>query len=103
MGLHRLTHVTMGVPNIAEVASYYEDFGLVPADDGHRFTTVDGGEQLRLVKSGRRHLVELGVGADDRDDLGRIMSRLARLGIAFDNTGTTVSAHDPGTAVMVRV
>lgn len=31
MPLHRLTRVTIGVPNLAETAAYYEDFGLTPA------------------------------------------------------------------------
>ena len=103
MGLHRLTHVVMGVPNVAEVASYYQDFGLTPTSGDHRFGTVDGGEQLRLVKTGRRRLVELGVGADDGDDLGRVASRLNKLGISFERTDTTVTAREPGTDVVVRV
>ena len=34
MALHRLTSVTMGVPNVAETAAYYDEFGLVPDGDG---------------------------------------------------------------------
>jgi hypothetical protein len=30
MSLHRLTRVVMGVPNVAETAAYYEEFGLDP-------------------------------------------------------------------------
>jgi len=93
----------MGVPNIAEVASYYQDFGLTPARGEHRFRTVDGGEQLRLMKTARRRLLELGVGADDGDDLGRVASRLEKLGIRFERTTTTISARDPGTDVLVHV
>src|SRR5689334_3811489 len=103
MPLHRLTHVVMGVPNVAEVASYYRDFGLTPTTYDHRFSTVDGGEQLTLVKTARRRLVELGVGADDADDLVRVASRLDKLGISYERTDTTVSAHDRGTEAVVRV
>ena len=103
MPLHRLTRVVMGVPNVTEVASYYRDFGLTPTTGDHRFSTVDGGEQLALVKTARRRLVELGVGADDADDLGRVASRLDKLGISYERTDTTVSAHDRGTGAVVRV
>src|ERR1700678_1344330 len=34
MALHRLTSVTMGVPNVSETADYYAEFGLTPAGDG---------------------------------------------------------------------
>ncbi len=56
MALHRLTSITIGVPDVAATAPYYERFGLRPAGDG-RFATVDGGEQLRLVASPVRRLV----------------------------------------------
>jgi hypothetical protein len=103
LALHRLTDIVMGVPNIAEVSSYYQDFGLTAVDGGNRLGTVDGGEQLRLVKTGRRRLAELGIGADDGDDLGRIASRLDGLGIPFERADTTVAVFDPGTEVFVRV
>ena len=104
MSLHRLTSITIGVPNPAPTAAYYEEFGLTPTGDG-RFATADGGEQLRLVAAPRRRLRELGVGADDADDLGRIAAALSRLGIAAERTPTTLVAVDPGTAVraVVRV
>jgi catechol 2,3-dioxygenase-like lactoylglutathione lyase family enzyme len=31
MSLHGLLSVTMGVPNVAETAAYYTDFGLAPS------------------------------------------------------------------------
>ena len=49
MALHRLTSITIGVPNVAETAAYYTDFGLDPARR-RRFGTADGGEQLELVR-----------------------------------------------------
>ena len=33
MSLHRLASVTIGVPNVDEVALYYRDFGLHPERD----------------------------------------------------------------------
>jgi hypothetical protein len=44
------------------------EFGLAERAPG-TFATSNGGEQLRLLPATRRGLVELGVGADDRDDL----------------------------------
>ncbi|MEV0848389.1 VOC family protein [Streptomyces sp. NPDC049954] len=116
MSLHRLTQIVMGVPNVEQTASYYTDFGLTaggsasPAPEaaaapgrGPVLSTVDGGEQLRLVRTARRRLVELGVGADDPDDLDRVAASLARLGVRAERTATSVSATDPGTEVVVRV
>jgi hypothetical protein len=102
MALHRLTTITLGVPAVAPVASYYEEFGLTPLGEG-RFATADGGEQLRLVTAPTRRLVELGIGADDADDLGRIGRSLAGLGVTTEVTGDTLVAHDAGTQVRVVV
>ncbi len=92
MPLHRLTKITLGVPNVEQTAAYYTEFGLTPAPrsrsastdvgtpapTGDRtFATVDGGEQLRIIHSPRRRLLELGVGADDPDDLDRVAAALA--------------------------
>jgi catechol 2,3-dioxygenase-like lactoylglutathione lyase family enzyme len=107
--LHRLTGITLGVPNVAETAAYYADFGLTgrerPSGDetGALLATVDGGEQLKLVTAGRRRLVQLGVAADDPDDLDRIAAALSRLDLAFRRTGSTLSVVDPGTEVEVVV
>ena len=103
MALHRLTRIVMGVPNVAEVSSYYREFGLSPTDEPHRFATTDGGEQLRIVPAVSRRLVQLCVGTDDLDDLGRITSALDRLGVACTREDTSVTAVDPGTGVSVRV
>ncbi len=102
MSLHRLTTITLGVPDPAPVAAYYEEFGLTPLGDG-RFASADGGEQLRLVATPTRRLVELGIGADDADDLGRITAALRALDVASTTTGDTLVAHDAGTRVRVVV
>ncbi|MFC5677927.1 VOC family protein [Aeromicrobium endophyticum] len=110
MPLHRLTSITMGVPDVAATAAYYEDFGLTPvapvvpgATDVARFSTVDGGEQLAITHSSRRRLVELGVGVDDPDDLDRVARSLNRLELDVVRTASSVEAKDPGTQVRVRV
>ena len=102
MALHRLTSVSIGVPNVAETAAYYEEFGLTRLDD-HRFATVDGGQQLRLVASARRRLVELGIGVSDPDDLDSVARRLDTVGATVEQTSNAVTALDPGTAVRVVV
>ena len=47
MPLHRLSSITIGVPDVAEAAAYYAEFGLEQVTP-NRFATQDGGEQLRL-------------------------------------------------------
>ncbi|GAA1369481.1 VOC family protein [Streptomyces beijiangensis] len=113
MSLHRLTQIVMGVPNVEQTAAYYADFGLTPVGGStggtaapqrsHTLSTIDGGEQLRIVHSSRRRLVELGVGADDPDDLDRVAASLARLDVPVHRTAGSVTAVDPGTEVLVRV
>jgi catechol 2,3-dioxygenase-like lactoylglutathione lyase family enzyme len=102
MALHRLTTLTLGVPDVAAAAAYYEEFGLTPLGEG-RFATVDGGEQLRLVAAPTRRPIALGVGADDPDDLGRVAAALRRLDVRAEQTDEAVTAVDAGTNVRVRV
>jgi len=118
MALHRLTSITLGVPNVRETADYYTDFGLLPSPDQvfsaysgeqlvdapeYRFSTPDGGEQLRIVHSPRRRLTQLGVGAEDPDDLDRIAASLGRLDLAVKRDDTSLSVEDPGSEVRVVV
>jgi hypothetical protein len=108
MGLHRLTSITMGVPDVLSTAAYYAEFGLTPATDPGtdgvaRFSTVDGGEQLAIAYAPRRRLLHLGVGVDDSDDLERVARAMERLEVDTVRTGTSVEALDPGTQVRVRV
>ncbi|WP_040786772.1 VOC family protein [Nocardia pneumoniae] len=102
MTLHHLTSVTIGVPNVAETASYYTDFGLTPDGDGW-FTTRDGGRQLRIVQAPARRLVELHIGADDADDISRIAASLTRLGIDASRTAHRISAVEQATGVRATV
>jgi hypothetical protein len=102
MALHRLTSITLGVPAVAPVAAYYEEFGLAPLGAA-RFATVDGGDQLRLVSAPTRRLVELGIGADDADDLARVARALGSLGVAIEQRPDAVVAIDAGTRVRVVV
>ncbi|OIJ63451.1 VOC family protein [Streptomyces mangrovisoli] len=127
MSLHRLTQIVMGVPHVEQTAAYYAEFGLTPvaapdtalgtapetasataattaaARPAHTLATVDGGEQLRIVHSARRRLVELGVGADDPDDLDRIAASLTALDVPVHRADGSLTAMDPGTEVVVRV
>ncbi|HEX4362121.1 MAG TPA: VOC family protein [Pseudonocardia sp.] len=107
MSLHRLTSITVGVPNVAETAAYYADFGLTPTssnDPGSaRFATQDGGEQLEIVPAPRRRLLRIGLGAQDEDDLGRIEGQLARLDIAGRRTGAGLVVADPNSQLEVTV
>lgn len=102
MALHRLTRVTIGVPNVAETIGYYTEFGLSHIGDG-RLTTQDGGEQLRVVHAPIRRLVELGVGADDADDLARVASRLDRLGVPRQFHAHGLTAVEPVSGFTVRM
>lgn len=104
MALHRLTSIEVGVPDVPSVATFYRDFGLEETASGG-FATRDGGEQLRLVPAPHRRLVELGIGADDPDDLDRVAASLAGLDLPADRTGDRVAAIEPvtGTRVVVEV
>jgi catechol 2,3-dioxygenase-like lactoylglutathione lyase family enzyme len=101
MGLHRLTHLTIGVPNLAANSRYYSEFGLEPCG-GDRFSTADGGEQLRLVETPTRRLLEMRVGADDPDDLARIGATAAGRG-AWVQPEQALRTIEPVTGVRVVV
>jgi catechol 2,3-dioxygenase-like lactoylglutathione lyase family enzyme len=102
MSLHRLTSVTVGVPNLDASRKFYRDFGLVEAAPG-RFSSRFGGEQLVLVEQAERGVIEIGIGCHDRDDLGRTASALSKAGIASDLTENRVRAREPVTGLSVRV
>ncbi|MFE9687235.1 VOC family protein [Streptomyces sp. NPDC006285] len=102
MTLHRLTSITIGVPDPEQTAAYYADFGLLLEEDG-ALTTADGGKQLTVVRAPTRRLVELGVGCDDADDLQRVSSRLTRMGYEHRCRTDELVAHEPGMGVRVRL
>ncbi|MGW3149520.1 VOC family protein [Streptomyces sp. NPDC001177] len=102
MALHGLTRVTIGVPHTSETIAYYEDFGLQHLGGG-RLLTRDGGEQLGIVHAPTRRLVELGVGADEADDLMRLADRLKRLGIPSTVSSEGLVALEPVARFRVRV
>jgi catechol 2,3-dioxygenase-like lactoylglutathione lyase family enzyme len=103
MALHQLASITIGVPNVEETSRYYAEFGLTR--DANCFSTTDGGEQLRIVESPSRRLIELCIGADDVDDLDRAADRLARLGVASDRDPFCISAVEiqSGVRAVIKV
>src|ERR1700747_2614136 len=107
VSLHGLTSVTLGVPDVEAVCGYYEEFGLTPSgrspDGGRRFATLEGGEQLAVTEAPQRRLLEIAVGADDRDDLDRIAANLTRLGAEFRRGGEELVVHDPHSALRVSI
>ncbi|MGU3292897.1 VOC family protein [Williamsia sp. M5A3_1d] len=94
MPLHRLGSVTIGVPNVDATAAYYSDFGLTRTGE-NRFSTLEGGEQLRIVHAPRRQVVEISIGADDQDDIDDIASRLGKLGLDTQVGPGRVEAYEP--------
>jgi catechol 2,3-dioxygenase-like lactoylglutathione lyase family enzyme len=99
MALHRLTWITLGVPNFDETRAFYRDFGLREFMAG-RFASVHGGEQLRLIPAPRRTLLEIGVGVDDADDLARMAANLTQLGAsAAPEEGGLLRATEPVTGI----
>ena len=96
MALHRLTSITMGVPNVAETAAYYDEFGLTPDGDGW-LRSRDGGRQLRIVFAPTRRLVELRVGVDHQDDLARAAGNLTRLGVEVRHGPNSITAVEIAT------
>src|ERR1700745_2624718 len=103
VSLHGLTSMTLGVPDVGAVGSYYEDFGLSRGGDlpgpGLVLATAEGGEQRALRPAGRRRLLEIGIGADDPDDLGRIEASLRRLGVEFERDAGSLRVRDPNSAL----
>lgn len=104
MGLHRLTSITLGVPDVAASSSFFTDFGLEVADDGW-FRTRDGGNQLQLVPAANRSLRRLGVGARDADDLSRIAALVESVGLGtvMDSTPDRLVITEPVTDLPVDV
>ena len=102
MSLHRLASIEIGAPSTDAVRAFYRDFGLAETAPG-RFETADGGEQLRIAAGPRRALLALAIGVDDADDLARVASALARLGVAVERGANALEAVEPVTGVRVRL
>ncbi|MFI0820186.1 VOC family protein [Streptomyces sp. NPDC021098] len=102
MSLHTLTSVTIGVPDLDATTAYYDAFGLEHRGGGV-FATRDGGEQLRLVRTPTRRLVEIGIGVDDADDIARVAANLRRLGVPHDFDAHVLRATEPITEVVARI
>lgn len=100
MGLHRLSSVTIGVPDVDATMDYYRDFGLASEADGW-LVTKDAGRQMRVVHAPARRLVALTIGADDQDDIARIAGQLRAIGVPARAGDTCVVASEPVTGVEV--
>ena len=94
MALHGLADMTLGVRDVDKVSEFYAQFGLSPKPV-NRFSTQDGGEQLRLVSHPFRRLLAVTIAADDTDDVERVRRSAA----AHD---TPVTEHDDGAISVVE-
>lgn len=101
MSLHGLSEITIGVPDVRKVTSFYNDFGLVGA--GGALASIDGGEQLRLVDRPVRHLVQMTVRADDRDDLDRIRYAAKQHNVPLRESEGGIVVHEAAMNLDVRV
>src|SRR5216684_7146977 len=77
-------------------------FFFFQAEDGIRDVAVTGVQTCALPISMRR-LVELHVGADDADDIGRVADGLRRLGIEPARGPHSVTAIEKATSVRATV
>jgi catechol 2,3-dioxygenase-like lactoylglutathione lyase family enzyme len=103
MALHGLGSITLGVPDVAAASAFYRDFGLEDLGAG-RFASADGGEQLRLVHTPYRRLVEFCVAASDEDDLARVAGAAQRHGIAVDrDEDGSIAMTEPVVGIRARV
>ena len=100
MALHRLDSITLGVPDLVATSRFYLDFGLRQTAPG-RFATTEGGEQLRLVESPYRRLLNATFAVDDHDDLHRAQRSLDAIGVTASLVGDRLSAVEPATQVQI--
>jgi catechol 2,3-dioxygenase-like lactoylglutathione lyase family enzyme len=73
MALHGLGEITLGVTDLDAARGFYGEFGLRETSPAV-FASADGGDQLRLVETPYRKLVEFVCAADDADDVARIVA-----------------------------
>jgi catechol 2,3-dioxygenase-like lactoylglutathione lyase family enzyme len=102
MPLHRLTAITVGVPNVEDTIAYYTDFGLTSGPDGW-LSSADGGRQLQIVHSPIRRLVEVAIGAEHLDDIASAAHRLRAADAPVKQDGTGLTTVEPATGTRVRL
>ncbi len=104
MPLHRLTSITVGVPDVSASSTFMREFGLTDAGDGW-FATRDGGSQLLLEPARRRTLRRFGVGASDSKDLELIVDRVEAVGLGsvLERTAARLVLSEPVTDLIVEV
>lgn len=103
MSLHGLAEMTLGVPNVDATKQFYREFGLVEADNG-MFASADGGEQLRIVESPYRRLIEFALAADDPDDIARIRTAAVASDITIvDHENGSISMAEPIVGISAKV
>src|SRR5215831_7145432 len=103
MGLQGLAEITVGVPNIDETKAFYSEFGLTESSPGV-FATADGGDQLRVVPTRYRQLVEFVMSVSDPDEIARVESNAAHLGLeVISNEDGSISLREPVVGISVRV
>jgi catechol 2,3-dioxygenase-like lactoylglutathione lyase family enzyme len=102
MPSHGLAHVVVGVPDVDANRAFYGEFGLTEVDAG-RFSTTDGGEQLRLVERPVRGLVEVAIAVDDADDIDRVRSAARVHDVDADDDGDDVVVTEPVLGFRARV
>ncbi len=109
MALHRLTSITLGVPDVTASSAFFEDFGLTgnagASTSSTRLATRDGGEQVELVHAPTRRLDRIGIGADDANDLTRIAAVANRSSIAeiVESSSDRLVLREPVTGLLVDV
>ncbi len=102
MSTHGLGEITVGVPDVGAAAAFYAEFGLRQVTPAN-FATADGGEQLHLVSSPYRRLVEYTVAVDDPDDVARIRNRAVAGGHdVTDHPDGSVSVVEPLVGIRAR-
>ena len=103
MTVHGLAEMTLGVPNVDATRQFYREFGLAESDNG-MFATADGGDQLRIVETPYRQLVEFALAADDADDIARIRSAAAAHDIVvIDHDDGSISMREPIVGISAKV
>ncbi len=103
MSLQGMAEITVGVPNVDETTRFYNEFGLLSTAPGV-FATADGGDQLRLVRTPYRQLVEYALRAESPDDLDRIAAAATARAVAVTrHHDGSISMAEPITGIGARV